>query len=46
MLAAQNVPFSEVSPHRATLEAAYMELTRDAVEFRPPAPETATEAAR
>jgi ABC-2 type transport system ATP-binding protein len=29
-----NVPFSEVSAHRASLEEAYMELTRDAVEFR------------
>jgi ABC-2 type transport system ATP-binding protein len=28
------VPFSEVSAHRASLEEAYMELTRDAVEFR------------
>jgi ABC-2 type transport system ATP-binding protein len=28
------VPFSEVSAHRANLEEAYMELTRDAVEFR------------
>jgi ABC-2 type transport system ATP-binding protein len=28
------VPFSEVSAHRATLEQAYLELTRDAVEFR------------
>jgi ABC-2 type transport system ATP-binding protein len=27
------VPFSEVAPHRATLEEAYMELTRNAVEF-------------
>jgi ABC-2 type transport system ATP-binding protein len=27
------VPFTEVSAHRATLEEAYMELTRDAVEF-------------
>lgn len=27
------VPFSEVSAHRATLEEAYMELTRDALEF-------------
>jgi ABC-2 type transport system ATP-binding protein len=27
------VPFSEVAEHRATLEEAYMELTRDAVEF-------------
>ncbi|MDX6318349.1 MAG: type transport system ATP-binding protein [Nocardioidaceae bacterium] len=29
-----DVAFSEVSGHRATLEEAYMELTRDAVEFR------------
>ena len=28
------VPFFEVSAHRATLEEAYLELTRDAVEFR------------
>jgi ABC-2 type transport system ATP-binding protein len=28
------VPFSEVSARRASLEAAYLELTRDAVEFR------------
>jgi ABC-2 type transport system ATP-binding protein len=28
------VTFSEVSAHRATLEEAYFELTRDAVEFR------------
>jgi ABC-2 type transport system ATP-binding protein len=28
------VGFAEVSAHRATLEEAYMELTRDAVEFR------------
>jgi ABC-2 type transport system ATP-binding protein len=28
------VPFSEVSAHRATLEEAYMELTRDVTEFR------------
>jgi ABC-2 type transport system ATP-binding protein len=27
------VPFAEVSAHRATLEEAYMELTRDAAEF-------------
>ncbi len=32
------VPFSEVSAHRATLEEAYMELTRDAAEFRAAAP--------
>ena len=34
-----SVPFSEVSAHRATLEEAYMELTRDAVEFRAEAAE-------
>jgi ABC-2 type transport system ATP-binding protein len=35
MLLSRNaVPFSEVAAHRATLEEAYMELTRDAVEFR------------
>ncbi|GAB3452657.1 ATP-binding cassette domain-containing protein [Actinophytocola sediminis] len=28
------VPFAEVSAHRATLEEAYLELTRGAVEFR------------
>jgi ABC-2 type transport system ATP-binding protein len=33
-LTAHSVPFTEVSAHRATLEEAYMELTRDAVEFR------------
>jgi ABC-2 type transport system ATP-binding protein len=32
------VPFSEVSAHRATLEDAYLELTRDAVEFRATTP--------
>jgi ABC-2 type transport system ATP-binding protein len=35
LLAAASVPFSEVSAHRATLEQAYMELTKQAVEFRP-----------
>jgi ABC-2 type transport system ATP-binding protein len=35
VLTARAVPFFEVSAHRATLEQAYMELTRDAVEFRP-----------
>jgi ABC-2 type transport system ATP-binding protein len=34
LLGESALPFSEVSPHRATLEEAYMELTRDAVEFR------------
>ncbi|WP_344595514.1 ABC transporter ATP-binding protein [Actinomadura vinacea] len=32
------VPFSEVSAHRATLEEVYIELTRDAVEFRAATP--------
>jgi ABC-2 type transport system ATP-binding protein len=35
VLSEKAVPFSEVAAHRATLEQAYMELTRDAVEFRP-----------
>ena len=35
LLGAAAVPFSEVSAHRATLEQAYMELTKQAVEFRP-----------
>ncbi|MEV6867346.1 ATP-binding cassette domain-containing protein [Streptosporangium subroseum] len=34
LLSRNAVPFSEVAAHRATLEEAYMELTRDAVEFR------------
>ncbi|WTW93567.1 ATP-binding cassette domain-containing protein [Streptomycetaceae bacterium NBC_01309] len=34
LLGGQGVPFSEVSAHRATLEEAYMELTRDSAEFR------------
>jgi ABC-2 type transport system ATP-binding protein len=29
-----NVPFFEVSAHRASLEAAYMDLTRESVEYR------------
>jgi ABC-2 type transport system ATP-binding protein len=40
-----SVPVSEVTVHRSSLEEAYMELTRDAVEFRPSQPDTA-EAAR
>jgi ABC-2 type transport system ATP-binding protein len=49
-LTAGAVAFSEVSAHRASLEEAYMELTREAVEFRA-APagegaESAEEAAR
>jgi ABC-2 type transport system ATP-binding protein len=34
LLGSQAVPFSEVSEHRASLEEAYLELTRDAVEYR------------
>jgi ABC-2 type transport system ATP-binding protein len=34
LLTGAGVGFSEVSAHRASLEEAYMELTRDAVEFR------------
>src|ERR1700723_2624460 len=45
LLGESGLPFSEVSPHRATLEEAYMELTRDAVEFRA-TPASAEEAAR
>jgi ABC-2 type transport system ATP-binding protein len=45
LLGESGLPFSEVSPHRATLEEAYMELTRDAVEFRA-TPATTREAAR
>ncbi|MFB7999384.1 ABC transporter ATP-binding protein [Streptomyces sp. NPDC056002] len=34
LLARNGVPFSQVSTHRATLEEAYLELTRDTVEYR------------
>ncbi|MBV9448099.1 MAG: ATP-binding cassette domain-containing protein [Streptosporangiaceae bacterium] len=34
LLSGNAVPFSEISAHRASLEEAYMELTRDAVEFK------------
>ena len=34
LLSESSVPFTELSAHRASLEEAYMELTRDAVEFR------------
>jgi len=34
LLSGNAVPFSEVSAQRVTLEQAYLELTRDAVEFR------------
>jgi len=33
-LTESRVPFSGITGHRASLEEAYMELTRDAVEFR------------
>ena len=34
LLGRNDVPFSGISSHRATLEEAYMELTRNSVEFR------------
>ncbi len=34
LLSEEAVPFAEVSAHRVSLEEAYMELTRDAVDFR------------
>jgi ABC-2 type transport system ATP-binding protein len=34
LLSEHSVPVSEVSAHRATLEEAYLELTRDAAEYR------------
>ncbi|GAB3981845.1 ATP-binding cassette domain-containing protein [Actinoallomurus acanthiterrae] len=40
LLSARAVPFSEVTAHRATLEEAYMDLTRDAIEFAVPGPES------
>ena len=46
LLGESAVPFSEVSAHRATLEEAYMELTRDAVEFRAVPAEVAGESAK
>lgn len=38
LLSRSAVPFSEVSAHRATLEDVYLELTREAAEFRAAAP--------
>src|ERR1035437_9405908 len=38
LLSESAVPFSEISAHRATLEEAYLGLTRDAVEFRAATP--------
>jgi ABC-2 type transport system ATP-binding protein len=43
LLSQSAVPFSEVSAHRATLEDVYLELTREAIEFRAATP---TEVAR
>jgi ABC-2 type transport system ATP-binding protein len=34
LLSRQGVPFSEVAAHKVSLEEAYLELTRDAVEYR------------
>ena len=34
LLSENSVPFAEVTAHRATLEQAYMELTKDAVEYQ------------
>src|ERR1700730_1256362 len=34
LLAESSVPFAEVAAHRATLEQAYLELTKDAVEYQ------------
>jgi ABC-2 type transport system ATP-binding protein len=42
LLGESSVPFSEVAAHRATLEQAYLELTRGAVEFRAEPAEEAT----
>ena len=35
LLSESSTPFSEVSSHQATLEEAYMELTRNQVDYRP-----------
>jgi ABC-2 type transport system ATP-binding protein len=42
VLTAGGLPFSELAPHRATLEEAYLDLTRDAVEYRAAATEAAS----
>ncbi len=44
LLAERKVPASEVSTRRATLEQAYMELTRDAVDYRAASAREATRA--
>jgi ABC-2 type transport system ATP-binding protein len=41
LLSERRMPFSEVSAHRATLAEAYLELTRDTVEFRAATPREA-----
>jgi ABC-2 type transport system ATP-binding protein len=46
LLGSGGVPFSEVSAYRVSLEEAYLELTRDAVEFRAAGPAVSTEVAR
>jgi hypothetical protein len=38
VLTSNSIPFSEVTTHRATLEEAYMELTRESVEYRAEVP--------
>jgi ABC-2 type transport system ATP-binding protein len=38
LLSTHSVPFSEVAPHQASLEEAYMGLTRAAVEYRASVP--------
>ena len=47
LLSEARVPFSEVAAHRASLEEAYLELTRDAAEYRavPPSAPVGTKAA-
>nr|WP_228560919.1 ATP-binding cassette domain-containing protein [Catenulispora pinisilvae] len=44
ILNADGVPFAELSAHRASLEEAYMDLTRDSVEFRAATTQTSTQA--
>ena len=42
LLTEHTIAFSEVSAHRATLEEAYLKLTREAVEFRAAEAESAS----
>jgi ABC-2 type transport system ATP-binding protein len=46
VLGRSGAAFSEVAMHRSTLEEAYMEITRNAVEFRVARPEVAADAAK